>query len=75
MGTPNGETLKFEGMSDLEFTNAFLRITTSLGKSDGELADILRVARQTVIRWKRGLNLPRQAMRRQVMSWMRAQEH
>lgn len=56
--------------SDSEFRALLIESQALLELSDQELADAIRVSRPTVNRWIRGRNLPHNALRMPIFSWI-----
>ena len=58
---------------DAEFQALLSGAQELLELSDQELADSLRVSRPTVNRWMRGKNLPHNALRNPIFTWVNQQ--
>jgi hypothetical protein len=58
---------------DSEFQRALLTAQRLLEMSDREIGDSLSVSRPSVNRWMNGTNLPYNAMRKVVFSWIENQ--
>lgn len=69
-----GDFLQYAQQLDLREDNAFQGMLRKgqelLELSDQEMADALLVSRPTVNRWIRGKNLPHQALRKPVNTWI-----
>jgi len=69
--------LREAGAADLKIDAEFQRILQDaqalLEMSDQEIADALSVSRPTVNRWINGKNLPYNAMRKPVLTWIQEQ--
>jgi hypothetical protein len=67
------EVRKVDVRVDAEFQRILRTAQELLEKSDREMGDALSVSRPTVNRWINGTNLPYNAMRKAVVSWIEEQ--
>ena len=58
---------------DPEFQRILREAQALLEMSDQEIADALSVSRSTVNRWVNGKNLPYNAMRKPILTWIEEQ--